>query len=273
MAERNAIDASNYLPLLSLAFQVGQSIKGLLTRDPRWPDCQQLALKLCMHSASIYSLRRGTRIPLPEAGVNTEFYDLTSVAVLARACLDTFLKLFHVFFAPTDDDDFEFRYTSWKLAGEVVREGYVPTDPSLLEPYNVSQENIRHLRSRLESTREFGVLTDHQKKQVLRGKGEPRWSAIAREAGFGEETIRRWRAYHSGHVHADGLSGSQVVGSPSGDSQIEYIEREMGFVMIVLSKFICLYAEKWPAAGEECRRHADVYALARSLAGMARLLP
>jgi len=43
MAERNAIDASNYLPLLSLAFQVGQSIKGLLTRDPRWPDCQQLA--------------------------------------------------------------------------------------------------------------------------------------------------------------------------------------------------------------------------------------
>lgn len=267
------LDTSHYPSYLSLMYQVVQSISGKPSIDPRWPDCQELAAKLFFHASTIHWLRQGTRAPLPGTNAQASFFDLTSVSVLARACLDTFLTLFHVFFSPASEDEFEFRYVLWKLAGEVVREGPAPSDASLQESHDLAQQDIADLRARIKATALYKSLTAKQQRAVLAGARSVNWSRTAEEAGFGKQMIRQIRAFYSGHVHADGLSASQVLGAETRDAQIEHIEIDMTTVMIVLAKFICLYADKFPEARAVCLSNADNYERCIMLAGAASSVP
>ena len=228
-----------YLQLLDLTYEVAQSLKGKSLDDHRWPDIQQLALKLFYHAASIYFLRLGTKVPVPySTGQGAFFYDLASVTVLARAALETYLTMFEVFFEPTTEDDFEFNHALWLLSGFKIREDFIPTDPELQERIVSSQEEIQEMRDRLAKTEKFKALSKSQKKDVLMGfRRRPR-SNVAQAAGFGEEFIRRVYGYYSGYVHADGLSGTQLFSLKTGQEQTEFIENHMRTVMIILSKMI-----------------------------------
>jgi hypothetical protein len=237
------------------------------------PDCQELAGKLFFHAASIYWLRQGTKAPLPGSGVEASFFDLTSTSVLVRACLDTYLTLFDVFFNHSTDDEFEFKHAMWRLAGEAVREHVVPSEPSLMDSYLLAQQEIKHLRARLQATTAFQSLTPKQQRKALAGLRHADWTATAMAAGFGQKMIRQLRAFYSSHVHADGLSAGQVVGSDSATTQIEHIEMDMATTMIILSKFICLYAHHFPEARAECDRSSDIFHRAQVLAGAAALIP
>jgi hypothetical protein len=273
MLDQNPLDAAQYPAFLSLTYQVVQSIQDRISEDPRWPDCQELAAKLFFHSATIYWLRQGTEAPLPGTGKKASFYDLTSTSVLVRACLDSYLTLYDVFFRQTCDDDFEYAHALWRLAGEAVREGVVPSDPSLNRAYNQAQENIAHLRARVQATSKWKSLAQRQKRKALAGVRSVDWGELAHAAGFGKQMIRRMRAFYSGHVHADGLSTSQVIGSQSAAEQIEHIDTDMSTVLIVLSKFICLYAAKFPEAMTVCVASPDFYHRAVVLDEAARRIP
>jgi hypothetical protein len=273
MVNQNPLDVAQYPSFLSLTFQVAQSIAGKQSADPRWPDCQELATKLFFHAATIYCLRQGTKAPLPGSGKEASFFDLTSVSVLVRACIDTYLTLHEVFFRPSTDDDFEFAHALWKLSGEVVRENVVPTDPALHGSYLLAQEEIARLRDRLRASAKFKTLSPKQGRRVLAGVRLTDWGVAARAAGFGEQRIRRMRAYYSGHVHADGLSAAQVVGSDNAATQIEHIEIDMATVLIVLSKFICLYAANFPEAKAVCDANNSLFHRAQVLDEAARRIP
>ncbi|MEX2030540.1 MAG: hypothetical protein WD906_06180 [Anaerolineales bacterium] len=183
--------------------------------------------------------------------------------------MDTFLTLYHVFFSPETEDDFEFRYSLWRLAGEVVREGLPPSDPSLRPSYDFAQRDIANLRRRLEATSRFKTLTTKKQRSAMRGHRSVNWPKTAEEAGFGKQMIHQIRAFYSGHVHADGLSASQVIQAETRDAQIEHVEIDMTMVMVVLAKFVCLYAGKFPEAKAACERNGGTYQHAVSLARAA----
>lgn len=237
------------------------------------PDCQQLAAKLFFHAATIYWLRQGTKAPLPSLEEGAFFYDFPSVTVVTRAALETFLTLFEVFLEPTTEDEAEFNHALWQLSGFIVREDFVPSDPTLQDRVSNSQKEIQQMRTRLRRTKKFNSLTPGQQKDVLRGKRKTDWRKVARAAGFGEQTIRRWYAYYSGYVHADGLSGAQIVSAQTGQDQIEFIQTHMLTVMVMLSKLIIGYAGKFPEARAVCNNNPDTHHLAQVLSGAASLLP
>jgi DNA-binding transcriptional regulator YhcF (GntR family) len=112
-----------------------------------------------------------------------------------------------------------------------------------------------------------------EQRKVSRGKSITSWKALAKAAGFGEQTIQRMYAYYSGYVHADGLSGTQIVTAKTAQDQIEHIESHMRTVMIVLSKMILDYAKKFTEAKAVCDRNPDAYYRAEIWSGAARRLP
>lgn len=103
--------------------------------------------------------------------------------------------MFEVFFEPETEDEFEFNYVLWQLSGLIVREGYVPQDPSFHGQIEISQEYIESLKERLRNTSYFAAMKPTQ--QLLD-------SANSRFNG-------RMYGYYSGYAHADGLSGAQIT--------------------------------------------------------------
>src|SRR5574341_1021531 len=243
MSSNNGELQNEYLQLLDLMYEVAQSLKGKQVTDGRLVDLEQLTGKFFYHAASIYWLRQGTKVPVPRSVVNgASFFDTASVTVLARAALETYLTMFEVFFEPATDDDFEYNHALWQLSGFIIREGFVPTDPSLAADYARAQKEIEEIRDRLRKTQKFNTLTPNQQKVVLRGKRTREWAGLAKGMGIGKQTIGRIYAYQSSYVHADGLSGAQLVSARTAAEQIELIETNMHFVMIVMSKMILDYA-------------------------------
>jgi hypothetical protein len=263
-----------FLQLLDLAYQTIQSLAGKSSTDPRLPDCQQLADKLFFHAATIYWLRQGTKAPGPHfPNGEVWFYDFASTAVLTRAALETYLTLFEVFFEPATDDEFEFSHALWQLSGFVIRENFAISDPAFRQQVADSQKQIQEMRTRLQRTKKFNALKPGEQKNVLEGKRKRDWTNLARAAGFGEQTIRQMYAYYSGYVHADGLSGVQIVGAQSAKDQTAYIEIHMTTLMIVLSKLVIQYAAKFPEAKAVCDNNPSVFYRVQVLSGAANLVP
>ena len=274
MSTESAFKIDYYLQLLDLSYQVIQSLAGKPSTDPRLPDCQQLADKLFFHAATIYWLRQGTKAPGPHfPNGEAWFYDFASVAVIARTALETYLTLFEVFFEPTTDDEFEFNHALWQLSGFVIRENFVPSDSALQPQVAKLQQEIANMRTRLRKTQKFNSLTPREQKDVLKGKRRRDWTSVAKAAGFGEQTIRQMYAYYSGYVHADGLSGVQIVDAKTAQDQIGYIETHMTTVMMVMSKLIIEYANKFSEARAICDKNPVAFYRAQVWSGVASRIP
>ena len=263
----------DYLVLLDLAYEVAQSLKGKPSENLYLPDCQQLAAKLFFHAATIYHLRQGTKVPVPYSVGGSDFYDFPSVTVLARSTLETYLTMFEVFLDPSTDDELEFEHALWQLSGFIIRERFRISDPELQSQAANARREIQTMRDRLQSTRKFASLGRGEKKDALKGKRRRDWATVAKAAGFGEQAMRQIYSYQSGYVHADGLSGAQIVGSTTAQDQIEFIETHMRTVMIVLSKMIVQYAAKFPEAEAVCSDKHDAFHVARAWSTAASLLP
>lgn len=274
MTKQRSGEWESYLRLLDLCYEVAQSLKGTQASIPHIPDCQQLAAKLFWHAASIYWLGQGTHAPVPESLVGGAcFYDFASVAVLTRAALETYLTLFEVFLEPQTLDGFEFNHALWQLSGFVVREDLVPSDPSLTEWAARSQREIEEMRSRLCSTQKYSLLSAREKKAALRGRRSRDWSAVARAAGFGEDTIRKMYAYYSGYVHSDGLAGAQIMQAATREEQSRFIQGDMHLVMSILAKMVLGYESKFQEARRTCEGRPADYTLAQVWSEATRRLP
>lgn len=218
-------------------------------------------------------MRQGTKAPLPSSTGGANFYDFASVAVITRAALETYLTLFEVFFEPANDDEFEFQHALWQLSGFIVRENYIPSDPTLQSQFANAQQEIQGFKNRLQKTAKFASMTPGERKEILKGKRKRDWTSVANAAGFGEQTIRRMYAYYSGYVHADGLSGVQIVIAKTAQEQIEHIEFHMVTMMVVMSKMIVEYAKKFPEAKAVCDKNPDAFYRADVLAQAVSRIP
>src|SRR6266849_2188713 len=101
MSEQTTAD---YKALLDLYLRSAETIAGRRVEGPDvWvADAEYLAAKLVYHLASLLYLRAGTKLGTL-AGANIHFFDFSSLAVLARSALETFLTFYFVFIAPTSD--------------------------------------------------------------------------------------------------------------------------------------------------------------------------
>ena len=263
-----------YLRLLNLTYEVAQSLKGKITTDFRWPDCQQLAAKLFIHSATVYWLgEEGTKAPVPYSTQGTSFFDFPSVVVLTRAIFETYLTMFEVFFEPKTEDEFEFNHALWQLSGFVIRVDYAPSDPSLQGEVAKARKEIQEIKSRIQKTTKYKLLKPGEQKNVLKGKGLRSWKSVAKAAGFGEKIIQQMYAYYSGFVHADGLSASQIMTAQNRQDQFDHIEIHMRVIMLVLSKMIIEYSRKFPEAKKVCDKDPEAYFSAEIWSGVASRLP
>jgi hypothetical protein len=272
MTEEYSFSDKEYLAILELTFEVADAIRGKISSDGRKPDSQYLALKLYTHAATAYWLYTGTKVTVPASTGGSSFIDFSSIAVLTRSALETYLSFFEVFVAPKTNDEFEFNYCLWHLSGHVIRENLIPIDPALHKDYKIAQEDIKALRDRLMATSQFQNLKSKQQKDILRGKRKRDWLFVAKSAGFGHQFIRRIYAYYSGFVHADGFTAGQLMSAQTRNDQLFHAHIHLITLMIVLAKFILDYGKLFDEVRAIFPRYNFAYERAMFWSDIAKMM-
>jgi hypothetical protein len=248
MADELAFVEEEYLSILELAFEVAQALSGKVM-DNRRADVESLALKLYAHGCTVYWLYQGTKVPVPVSTGGSSFVDFSSMAVITRSALETYLTFFEVFVQPTSEDEFEYNYCLWYLAGNAFLEDVGTVDPSLQAEHDVATREIAALRDRLKATAKFASLTSGQQRNVLEGKRQRQWDVVAKTAGFGFEFLRRRiYPYYSDFVHAGGLTAGQLLSAQGKEDQLFHAKIHLVTMMILLSKFILNYEDLFTEA-------------------------
>src|SRR6266702_5226517 len=107
--------------LLNLIVQLtnSQAGKDVPARSLWMNDAQVLALKFYYHLTSLHVLLHPVEVVMPEGTVS--HIDHSSMLVLSRAALETFLTFAHVF-GCSETDLREFRHMTWRCAGLLDRQ-------------------------------------------------------------------------------------------------------------------------------------------------------
>lgn len=273
MDNSNIFNQDEYLLILDLTYEVAQVLKGETPSELHLGYCNELALKVFSHATTIYWLRQGTRAPVPYSIGESNFFDFPSVIVITRSLFETYLKMYEVFFEPSTDDDREFRFTLWQLAGMLVLDKWGKPDNLSEGVYEESQRYIKELKDRIQQTQRYQTLSKGEQKTVLtKGKmSSYHWRDAAKAAGFTNRFIDIYR-YYSSYVHADGLSTSQVMNSQTKKEQIELIELAMFIVTVILSKIILNYYDNFPESKTVCKKQQNSYKLAQKYATVSSTL-
>jgi hypothetical protein len=256
------MDTSEFERLLALNYAVGDATAKKKVKDPEFVYADTFARKVFQHAASAFMLwRQAAHIRV--TGIDNPL-DLTrdwpSMEVLARACLETFLAFHYIYIEPeTDQDEFQFRYHSWMVAGFARRE----TFPYVPEEHEKQVANdagaLEQHRRRIRKTRHFQSLKPGVQERVLAGLN---WrpgvtlSAMA-ERVFGTELGRAVYSYMCSHAHSDALSVVQMKQAVSREDAMTMADATMSKIALVLAHMTASYAAKFVKARKVLASHPD----------------
>jgi len=246
--------------LLSLNFAVVDALTGKKLRDKRLVYIDTLARKLFQHGVTAFALwTNHTRAKISGLDFGIDFVDLASIQVLARACLETYLAFHYIYEDACDDDEFEFRYSAWMLAGFVKRESFpVLTQEAWRQVTTDATVNKRE-RRRIRKTARFQQLKPGTQKQVLDGRN---WHPGTSLSALSERILgRTWGkamySYLSSYAHSDALSAVQMQQMVSTDRTLGFAATTMLTIGIIVAQMTASYGRKFVVARKILQGHAD----------------
>ena len=212
-------------------------------------DAEGLAAKCFFHSASFIYLLRSTKIP--ELGIN--FFDSSSINVLARAALESFLVFHYVFVDPSDEEEKEFRYLSWKLADMLMRQKYDYMSPQGKLKQSQEKVLVENFTNQISGNKFFEKLTPKQQKALL-NRGEWRlkgWTDIGISAGLSEDHAKSCYRFLCSYAHAGSMSVLQTRQAMTAEQQKALCGATMALTMITMAFFVKSYCRLF----EKCKTY------------------
>jgi len=151
--------------LLRLMMQLGEALKGR-KGDKLAVWAEPLTSKAIGHAYSILFLFRGTYLE----DERISFVDHASILVLARALAESVLTFDYLFVEPSTQDEREFRYCTWALAGIAQRQQFPALTPRAKEQLAKDKSFLADMRARIEQTDTFRKLQPKDQNRVLSGE-------------------------------------------------------------------------------------------------------
>ncbi len=241
----------DFKALLGLTIDVCESVKGKTApSELSWlTDTQPFAGKLLQHLGSILYLSYGTRIE--NVGAHTIAYtDHSSVIILIRACLETFLTFHHIFIAAPSYEEKAFRHAVWELSGFLAKQrAPVCTDEGKRKVQS-ELPLIEDLRSKIQASPIFKARNKEFQKQANAGKWKlgKQWVDLAVEASFHKKYFEGVYCYLCDYAHSGGLSLLQINQTDTAVLQREHVENTHGVCLLIMAHFIFSYSNIYQEA-------------------------
>ncbi|MGB3091634.1 MAG: DUF5677 domain-containing protein [Candidatus Zixiibacteriota bacterium] len=249
-----------YLSILDLLGRVVEANKGIKLTNETLSEAESLAIKLFHHSASALYLSRGTIISdFPSARVN--FFDHSSINVLTRAALESYLIFHYLHGANVSEEDRELRFYSRQLAGLKESQDFPYTILNAREILKRNQERISRCEEILGKNIVFRGLKRKRQKRILAGDWRLlSWRDIATDAGLSELNAKNVYRYLCGYAHSGSLSTLQVGVARTAETQSALFSGSMGVIKIAISNLILEYCRLFPKSGLELSKDENTAA-------------
>lgn len=221
--------------------------------DKNLSRAQWLVDKLVLHGSSALQLLNGTQLPTFQTSDEVIISDFSSVGVLLRSVLESYLTFFYIFIDyPPPSDEFLFRHSGWQLESLEFRQQTATTstqyhDVDTIKILLNERKQIKQLKSIIKSTHVFQQLSDKQKTQVLNNQKwrSDGWKSIAKRAGFRSRFSDFFYSHLSLYAHSGTISGFQMEQTlPNKRKAI--IESDLVIIEAIASKMIIDYINLFP---------------------------
>ncbi|MEM5388341.1 hypothetical protein VSR68_32955 [Paraburkholderia phymatum] len=209
-------------------------------------DAQVLAIKFYRHLCSIRNA--ANPVPYVSRGLDSESYvDHSSVFVLTRAALETYLTFAHVY-GQDDPDVRRFRHLLWKYGGFADRQKMVPTTEQGRRKIADERVSQAELKAAIESHIRWKACDKQAQKRILNGewRGGKSWVEIGVGAGFHPQYIRNAYGYLCGYSHSSWLSILQISQTLELDQQRRMVRGLMSMLVTILSFFVADHVRLFP---------------------------
>ncbi|MBN1928329.1 MAG: hypothetical protein JW764_02130 [Chlorobiaceae bacterium] len=167
----------------------------------------EMYVKFIYHLASILTLEQGS--VFSRTDITKRAYDYSSVMVLFRSALETFLTYFYLYCDAKNEDEITFRFYNWYIDGLNFRQSVnVSFSSELQEKKKQERIEIANLIEVIRGTATFGALSDKQKKVVVEKCQwiRPHWADILVSTGVGQYWAKKFYAMYSAYAHTNSLS-------------------------------------------------------------------
>ena len=242
----------DYEVLIDILFRLIESQAGEpIAQGQEWVnDSQTLSIKLFRHLVSMQAIVSGATFEKNALPV-LACIDHSSIKVVARAALETYLVFFYIYgggFNPTA----EYRYRTWKLAGLLERQKFhasMEKNRAILAQEKVL---IEELKSLVAQSEDFTLFSEKQQKRILSGEWRvgSAWSDLGKNAGFHEKYFKNIYSYLCGYSHSSYISALQVGQAQTLEEQYMLAESIMGIGIVIMAHFTDSYSSLYEPAGK-----------------------
>ncbi len=177
-------------------------------------------------------------------GIEYEYVDFTSVGILARASVESFLTM-HWIYSSRDQSLISYRHAVWMLGGHKDRLDHKPVRGIEHESQTSSRLAIAELLREIEKSEHFKKLSDKQRKLIKNGKWrtEWQWHEEAQRARFDKNFFNNIYKHLCGFAHSSYISAMQIQSAKSVDTQRELSGTSLSLCCHIVSKTIFLHAK------------------------------
>jgi len=237
-------EAKDCLKLLNSLFQVINANKGPARIEQQW-YAHNLANKFANHCFfAIYLSYNRNQLQL--SGKLFELSGLPSIEILTRAAIEAFLTFHYIFYSPVNDEERDYKYWAYRLAGHSERKNMPIISPESKQKFAEDNKAIMDFSAKLASNSYFNCLTSRQRKKILKGDWRlPSWKDIALDANL-SKMIALYYGHLCGSAHSSSLSVLQMAQAHQKQEQHVLIVPSIYTVNIVCSNFIKEYCTIFP---------------------------
>jgi hypothetical protein len=265
-----AVLSVEFEPLREAFIVVVDSMKGQIVPEGShedWPE--RLALKLLCHASSAFQLAKGTTITR-----DARVIDHSSVAILARACIDDCSLMQYLFVETKADRELRHvRFDAWELSDLIRRQRFPEPEAGPAAVLAAEKEQIEAIRKRLAGHQYFAAKEKQgELGQVLKGSQLPGWDSarLMGGAGFGASTSKFYWQHSSSHVHSGRSALLQVENAMrNGDASAD-LAAPLRLVMFAMALFVLQFEALFEPARTALDSHGDLSAVVDMYASVAR---
>jgi len=212
--------------LIDILAQVISAVAVSSVADPaereRKTDAHNLANRFIQYAMTVLHLSNDRNsVNLPSFG-DIRVLDPASIDILARAAMEAFLVLHHVYCSPPSGDEGGFRYWTYKVIGLAERQSLPEGTFEHQKQKDEEKKRIEAIIGTLAANPIFKQLTQKQKEGITTGhqkdlwrwdsntKRVLSWSEIAVDARLSKMMAQHMYSHLSGHAHSGSLSVLQT---------------------------------------------------------------
>lgn len=213
-----------------------------------------LCKKILHHIVTCRVLMKGYQLE----GFNPQI-DFTSIAVLTRAALETYLTFNYIFTSPNNSDEKEFKLQAWYLGG-LDRIKFKPAFADNTQKWEEEFKQSEQIRLKIEATNFYKTLSQKNQKKILKGEWKyGGWPQLAASSGLDEKYFRQIYSWLCAYSHSNRWSIIQIQQMSDLRKQKQMAEAFIIILMITLGKYGYEYIHLMPGLKDKVDIHGAEY--------------